>query len=113
MRRQSLMDSLLAEMPGSSSQDWYQRNTRLFLEVCKAHGAAAAQHHDELVRRFIEVPSASLPANRLTHITASGPPLGVLLNSLEKLRDLRMAAPREDIPSRYQDILALQRSLNS
>jgi hypothetical protein len=30
---------------------------------------------------------------------------------LEKLRDLRMAAERDDIPSRYRDIRALQRSL--
>jgi hypothetical protein len=34
-----------------------------------------------------------------------------LLNSLEKLRDLRMAAERDDIPSRYREIQALQRSL--
>jgi hypothetical protein len=113
MRRQSLMDALLAQLPGAASQDWFQRNARLFLEVCKAHGTAAAQHHDQLVRKFIEVPSAALPEHRLTHITASGPPLAVLLGSLEKLRDLRMAAPRADIPSRYQDILALQRSLGS
>jgi hypothetical protein len=111
MRRQSLMDALLAQLPGAASQDWFQRNARLFLEVCSAHGAAAAQHHDQLVRKFIEVPSAALPENRLTHITASGPPLPVLLGSLEKLRDLRMAAPRDDIPSRYRDILTLQRSL--
>jgi Domain of unknown function (DUF1864) len=113
MRRQSLMDALLAELPGAASQAWFQRNARLFLEVCKAHGSAAAQHHDQLVRKFIEVPSAALPEHRLTHITASGPPLAVLLVSLEKLRDLRMAAPRDDIPSRYRDIRALQGSLES
>ena len=54
MRRQSLMDALLAQLPGAASQDWFQRNARLFLEVCKAHGTAAAQHHDQLVRKFIE-----------------------------------------------------------
>jgi hypothetical protein len=113
MRRQSLMDALLAQLPDAAAQDWFQRNARVFLEVCKAHGAAAAQHHDQLVRKFIEVPSAALPEHRLTHITASGPPLAVLLGSLEKLRDLRMAAARDDIPSRYQDILALQRSLGA
>ena len=92
-------------------QPWYQRNAHMYLEVCKAHGEAALQHHNQLVKRFIETPSQSLPAARLTHITASGPPLGVLLNSLEKLRDLRMAAERDDIPSRYREIQALQRSL--
>jgi hypothetical protein len=112
MRRQSLMQLLLEELPQSRMQPWYQRNTRMYLEVCKAHGEAALQHHNQLVRRFIETPSQSLPASRLTHITASGPPLGVLINSLEKLRDLRMAAARDDIPSRYQDIQTLQGSLH-
>jgi len=64
------------------------------------------------VSRFIETPSQSLPASRLTHITASGPPLGVLIKSLEKLRDLRMAAKRDDIPSRHQEIETLRRSLH-
>jgi hypothetical protein len=111
MRRQSLLDALLAELPGAAAQEWFQRNARRFLEVCRAHGLAAAQHHDQLVRRFIEAPSAELPAHRLTHITASGPPLPVLLGSLEKLRDLRMAAPRQDIPSRHADLDRLERSL--
>lgn len=111
MRRQSLMDSLLEEMPRSQAQPWYQRNARMYLEVCKAHGAAASQHHNQLVKRFIETPSQTMPASRLTHITASGPPLEVLLRSLEKLRDLRMAAERDDIPSRYRDIRSLQQSL--
>jgi hypothetical protein len=111
MRRPSLMDSLLAELRDSQAQPWFQRNARIYLEVCKAHGEAAFQHHNQLVKRFIETPSQELPASRLTHITASGPPLGVLLNSLEKLRDLRMAAERDDIPSRYRDIRALQLSL--
>jgi hypothetical protein len=110
MRRQSLLDALLAELP-DAAQPWFQRNARRFLEVCRAHGIAAAQHHDQLVRRFIELPSADLPAHRLTHITASGPPLAVLLGALEKLRDLRMAAPRDDIPSRHADLAALERSL--
>jgi hypothetical protein len=112
MRRQSLMDALLEGLATSQTQAWFQRNARMFLEVCQAHGAVAQQHHDQLVKRFIETPSQSLPLSRLTHITASGPPLEVLLRSLEKLRDLRMAAERDDIPSRYRDILCLQRSLS-
>jgi monodechloroaminopyrrolnitrin synthase PrnB-like protein len=111
MRRRSLMDSLLEDLPRSRTQPWFQRNARMFLEVCKAHGAAALQHHNQLVKRFIETPSHELPLSRLTHITASGPPLEVLLGSLEKLRDLRTAAERDDIPSRYRDIQSLQQSL--
>jgi hypothetical protein len=111
MRRQSLMDSLLQELPRSHTQPWYQRNVGMYLQVCKAHGEAALQHHNQLVKRFIETPSQALPIARLTHITASGPPLEVLLRSLERLRDLRMAAERDDIPSRYRDIRSLQKSL--
>ena len=39
-------------------------------------------------------------------------PIPVLLNSLEKLKDLRMAANRDDIPSRYADFKRLRNSLN-
>src|ERR1700722_228586 len=112
MRRRSLLDSLLEELPGSQSQPWYQRNARMYLEVCAAHGAAAQQHHDQLVKRFIEMPSQTLPPSRLAHITASGPPLEVLLKSLEKLRDLRMAVVRDDIPSRHRDLQTLRESLH-
>jgi hypothetical protein len=112
MRRPSIMDSLLESMPHSRGQEWYQRNTRMFLEVCEAHGRAAEQHHDGLVQKFIEMPSQKLPPSRLTHITASGPPLDSLLHALELLRDLRMAAERDDIPSRYRDIARLRSSLH-
>ena len=51
---------------------------------------------------------ACFNGNRIPH---DWPPLEVLLRSLEKLRDLRMAAERDDIPSRYRDIQSLQESL--
>jgi hypothetical protein len=35
----------------------------------------------------------------------------VLLRSLEKLRNLRIPAERDDIPSRYRDVRLLQLSL--
>ncbi|NCF21110.1 MAG: DUF1864 family protein, partial [Haliea sp.] len=44
-------------------------------------------------------------------LTASGPPLPVLLKSLRKLADLRAAADRDDIPTRYQDIQTLRSAL--
>jgi hypothetical protein len=74
-------------------------------------GQAAAQHHDALVRRFIEVPSASLDEKGLDGITASGPPLPVLLRSLEVLRDLRLAADRAGINTRYRDLESLRRAV--
>ena len=39
---------------------------------------------------------------------ASGPPLPVLLRALERLRDLRLAADRKDIPSRHADLEKLR-----
>jgi hypothetical protein len=111
MRRDSLLNSFLEASENHAGEEWYQRNAALFLEVCEAHGETAAQHHDQLVSKYIRDPSASLEENRLEHITASGPPLPVLLNALEKLRDLRMAADRDDIPSRYADFQKLRDSL--
>jgi hypothetical protein len=76
--------------------------------VCDAHGRTAAQHHDQFVARFIEHPSAGLAERFLAQITASGPPLPVLLDSLRVLRDKRMAAPRDDIPTRHADVQRLR-----
>jgi len=111
MRQQSLLNSFLDAGQEHAGQEWYQRNARLFLEVCQAHGETAAQHHDQLVSKFIQQPSTALPEQRLQNITASGPPLPVLIKSLEKLRDLRIAARRNDIPSRYADFDRLRATL--
>ena len=111
MRRKSFMDQFLEEMPRSSNRDWFQNNLRIYLEVVDIHGISAASHHDKLVHRFIEKPAAELPEEGLVNITASGPPLPVLLNALEKLRDLRLAADRDDIPSRYHDLQKLKSCL--
>ena len=44
-------------------------------------------------------------------LTASGPPLHELLDTLQKLRDRRAAHQRDDIRTRYADIEALKSSL--
>jgi hypothetical protein len=110
MMRTSLLDELLGYHAQRRS-DWFQRNARAYLEVCDLFGQAAAQHHDALVRRFIEVPSAALDAQGLEGITASGPPLPVLLRSLETLRDMRLAADRPTITTRYADLELLRRAV--
>jgi len=46
--------------------------------------------------------------DHLAGITASGPPLPVLLRALEVLRDLRTAADRQDIPTRHADLARLR-----
>ncbi len=108
MRRRSLLDCLLDEMASCKNDTWFQENAKVFLEVCEAHGQTAAQHHNQLVSKYIKGPADKLGQTQLKNITASGPPLDVLLRSLEKLRDLRMATVRDDIPSRYQDFQMLR-----
>lgn len=113
MRQTSLLDSFLNQIDSSSQEPWFKRNAEALLEVCAAHGKTAAQHHNQLVSKFIDRPAADLPEENLKGLTASGPPLPVLLRGLQKLRDLRQAAPRDDIPSRYQDIKRLKAAIGS
>ncbi len=108
MTYRSLLDELLELAPAHAGADWFQRNARAFLVVCERFGRYAAQHHDQLVQRFIGSPAAALPPEGLQGITASGPPLPVLLRSLEALRDLRCAVPRADLQSRHDDLQRLR-----
>jgi hypothetical protein len=111
MRRRDFLDQFLDERETSRDEEWFQRNAAAFLRVCEAHGRVAAKHHDRLVARFIEQPSTSLDESKLSQVTASGPPLPVLLQALEVLRDLRLAAPRDDIASRHGDVARLRAAL--
>jgi hypothetical protein len=111
MTHTSLLDELLGLMDTHADADWFQRNAAAYLEVCDLFGQAAAQHHDALVKRFIEQPAVQLPKSALEGITASGPPLPVLLRSLELLRDMRMAADRPDIPTRRRDLERLRKAV--
>ncbi len=114
MRRESLLDRFLkAHANGQASQDWYQRNLTAFLDVCAAHGQTAIQHHTMLIKKFIEGPADKAGLNEKADLTASGPPLPVMLKGLKKLCDLRAAANVDDIPSRYSDIQTLKHSLNN
>ena len=108
MTRTSLLDELLALAGEHAATVWFQQNARAYLEVCDLFGQSAAQHHDALVRRFIEEPAAHLSARGLEGITASGPPLPVLVRSLEILRDMRLAANRPDISTRHQDLATVR-----
>ncbi len=112
MRRTSFMNQFLALRAEHAQDEWYRRNLEAFLKVVEMHGRAAAQHHDRLVQKYIEGPAAHLPKESLEHLTASGPPLHVLIQSLQNLRDLRCAAERDDIPSRYRELAQLRSSLN-
>jgi hypothetical protein len=111
MTHRSLLDELLDLAEQHHDTDWFQANARAFLEVCELFGGYATQHHDQLVQRFIEKPSAKLGEAHRQGVTASGPPLEVLLRSLQILRDLRVATDRSDIGSRRQDLDRLRACL--
>ena len=108
MMRTSLLDELLALGPQHCAADWFQQNARAYLEVCDLFAQTAVQHHNALVKRFIEEPAQDVKEDHLVGITASGPPLSVLLRALEVLRDLRAAADRRDIPTRHADLARLR-----
>jgi Domain of unknown function (DUF1864) len=108
MTYRSLLDELLAVADEAAHTDWFQQNARSYLEVCELFARTATQHHDMLVKRFIEQPSGNLSADDLQGITASGPPLPVLLRSLETLRDLRVAAQSRELATRHDDLARLR-----
>ena len=113
MRRKSLMDEFLAVPPSSHDQQWYQDNLGEFLAVCEAHGKTAIQHHEQLVKHFVVKPANDNALSEKQDITASGPPLQVLIAALKKLHDLRTAANRNDIATRYQDVQTLLASMTA
>jgi hypothetical protein len=108
MTRTSLLDELLGLRREYGRADWFQQSSRAYLEICDLFGEVAAQHHNGLVKRFIEVPASTLDEGNLQGVTASGPPLPVLMRSLELLRDLRLAVDRNDIATRHDDIALLR-----
>jgi hypothetical protein len=113
MTRTSLLDELLSLADDYHSAQWFQQNARAYLKVCDLFGQVAAQHHNGLVKRFIEMPAATLSERELQGITASGPPLPVLLRSLEVLRDLRQGTDRGDIATRFRDLSRLRAAVGA
>lgn len=113
MRRKSLLDSFREHCDAYHGEPWFQDNAGAFLSVCEAHGRAAIQHHEQLVEHFIVRPSEEGELQDTEGLTASGPPLPVLLKALRTLCDLRAAARRDDIPSRYADIARLRQALTT
>lgn len=112
MRRKSLLDSFLEASQDPSRGGWFERNLALFLEVCEAHGQTALQHHEQLVAKFIERPAAAAALTETDGLTASGPPLPVLLKALRKLCDMRCAADvGGEFGTRHEDIKTLRACL--
>jgi len=113
MRRQSLMDEFLLDLEKETNQgQYFRKNLAEFLAVCKAHGQTALQHHTMLINKFIEQPAAQAGLQDKSDITASGPPLDIMLRGLKMLCDLRSAANVDGLETRYDDIAKLQQFLN-
>lgn len=100
----SLLDEFLAAAADPAAAPVVRDNAAAFLALCDLFAEIAGQHHDQLVHRFIAAPADTLPPARVRGLTASGPPLDVLMRSLETLRDLRSAAPRDDLATRRADL---------
>ena len=111
LRRKSLLTEFSEALAQSSRKTWFRANCAAFLETCAAHGRTAAQHHNMLFRSFIEKPAQSMDERHLKQITASGPPLTDLARSLQRLRDLRMAAKREDLKTAHAKLEALRAAI--
>jgi hypothetical protein len=108
MTYRSLLDELLL-LADSAHEPWFQTNARAFLAVCDMFAETARQHHDLLVDKFITGPAGTLDEAHLKGVTASGPPLPVLLRALKILRDYRCAEPESESVTRYADLARLRR----
>ncbi|RKT72807.1 uncharacterized protein DUF1864 [Saccharothrix variisporea] len=78
------------------------RHAGLFLEVCRAHGAAYALHHGRLVKPFLEA-----QAGDEQDVTASGPPLSVVVAELGHLVDLRTGRARAGAFGAHEELRRL------
>jgi hypothetical protein len=108
MTYRSLLDELLLLADECAREEWFQTNVRGFLRVCDLFGDYARQHHDLLVDRFITHPATGLDETHLKSVTASGPPLAVLLRALKILRDYRCAEPECESLTRHADLARLR-----
>ncbi|WP_419421456.1 monodechloroaminopyrrolnitrin synthase PrnB family protein (plasmid) [Legionella sp. D16C41] len=105
----SLLDELLNLSKHHAHTDWFQQNVIGFLEVCEIYKQIAIQHHKSLVKHFIEEPATQTNTYEAEDITASGPPLSVVIKELERLRDVRSAVFHQDVATRYADMMKLKK----
>ncbi|MBD9597404.1 DUF1864 family protein [Ensifer sp. ENS05] len=110
-RQRSLLDEFILLLDdGGRVPEPAVAPLRMFIETCEAHGETASQHHDRFVRRYIEEPAVNMAETHLKQITASGPPLSIVVGALNVLRDKRRSANRTDIDTRYADLQQLRRA---
>lgn len=98
-RHTPLLEGLFSELDARGASPEWRANAVRFLEVCKAHAAAYAFHHERLVKPFLERPAKVASTAHLPGITSSGPPLDEVIATLQRLLDLRAARDRPGISS--------------
>ncbi|WHT20168.1 DUF1864 family protein [Crossiella sp. CA-258035] len=103
MTQQPLLTAFLRESAAPMPAQ-LRANTELFLDVCRAHAAAYTYHHHQLVKPFLEVPAQHAPPSRQDGLTASGPPLAVVIEGLARLADLRAARDRPGLSTARADL---------
>lgn len=109
---ESLLDRFLTESSASPVAAQLRGNGELFLAACRAHGAAYTFHHHQLVKPFLEQPAAMAPPDRLEDLTASGPPLQVVMARLERLSHLRAAHDRPGLTTARASLAELRALLH-
>jgi len=106
---ESLLAAFLRELEAGPPSPSLRENAELFLAACKQHGAATVFHHHRLVVPYLEEPAANTPSR--PDITASGPPLAVVVETLARLRDLRAARQRPGLETARPNLDRVQRLL--
>ena len=91
---ESLLGQVLRELETGAPAPSLRENAELLLAACRQHGAATVLHHQKLVIPFLREPAADAPPQRQDDMTASGPPLETVIETLAHLRDLRAARQR-------------------
>jgi Domain of unknown function (DUF1864) len=110
--QESLLELFLREAAADPVTPQLRLNAERFLAVCRAHGAAYAYHHHQLVRHFLQEPAKQAPPDRLGDLTASGPPLEEVVRMLGRLRDLRAARDRPGLPTARASLDRLRALVN-
>ena len=112
MRRRSLLDNFLGVLDGDQRLEGCMlENAIAYVETCELHGQTAIQHHDLLIKKFIDQPARSAGLQDQKGLTASGPPLTVLLKTLKRLCDMRSAADTDQYATRYKDLQRLRQRI--
>ncbi|WP_028117087.1 PrnB family protein [Ferrimonas senticii] len=108
MRRRSLMSEFLGLPASQQRQPWYSQHLQAFLRLCQLHGDIATQHHQQLVHSYIVKPAEQMATKHMGQLTASGPQLAGLLQSLTDLCDRRAGVQRDDIVTSFDQLETLR-----